>query len=76
MYVWMEVTQDELELPVAIADTPQLLARKVGVSVENVRASDRYGELYKKKRSRFVKVEVDNFDLWDDEDDEDGECYD
>ena len=37
--VWMEVSQDRYELPLAIADTAQDLARKCGVKPSTVRSS-------------------------------------
>ncbi len=56
--IWMEVTTDPLELPLAIADSASLLAQKCGVSKNTVWMS----VAHRKKRgtrTRFVKVEID-----------------
>ena len=37
MYLYMKVTRDKYELPVAIADSAAELARMVGVKVQTVR---------------------------------------
>ena len=56
-YVFMEITKDALELPVAVADTAAELARISGLATNTVRnlindARHRGG------KSRFVKVDV------------------
>ena len=57
-YIYMEVTQDKYELPVAIADTALRLAQLVGVEVEQIQKS-----IYKREklryRTRFVRVLVE-----------------
>lgn len=58
MTLWMEVTMDECELPVAVASSAEELARKIGKTTNNI-----YSAIYKAKvrgyRSRYVKVEVE-----------------
>ena len=58
MTLWMEVTMDEYELPVAVASSAEELARKIGKTTNNI-----YSAIYKAKvrgyRSRYVKVEVE-----------------
>lgn len=60
MTIWMEVTQDEYELPVLIALTASELARKAGTTRTNVSSSACRHKRGKHKRTRFLKVEVDN----------------
>lgn len=58
MTLWMEVTMDEYELPVAVASSAEELARKIGKTTNNI-----YSAIYKAKvrgyRSKYVKVEVE-----------------
>lgn len=39
MIIWMEVTKDEYELPIAVADTAQELAKMCGTTANNVMSS-------------------------------------
>ena len=58
MYIWMMVTRDKYELPLAIADTSRELAELTGFhknSIANSVLSYETGS----KRSRFRKVRVD-----------------
>lgn len=56
MVIWMEVTRDRYEFPVLIADSGAELARLAGTTYGNVlKAAHRKP----KKRSRFVRVEVE-----------------
>ena len=43
MVVWMEVTKDKYELPVAIADSAVELAGIVNKTVNNIRSSASHG---------------------------------
>jgi hypothetical protein len=57
--IWMEVTTDELELPLVTANSAVALAEKCGVSKNTVWMS----VSHRKKRgtrTRFVKVEIDD----------------
>lgn len=62
MYIWMAVTPDEYELPIALEDSSAKLAELLGISASTVRGSefrDRSGELC---GMRFVKVRNDDED--------------
>ena len=58
MHVYMMVTKDEYELPVAIADTAPELARMVGTTENSIRSwiSHSKNGGY---RSPYCKVEID-----------------
>ena len=70
-YLWMAVTADEYELPLAVEDTAAALARRLGVSENTVRAVEYRGknEMYRRTRKgpmpgfgtryKVRKVEVD-----------------
>lgn len=70
-YLWMAVTADEYELPLAVEDTAAALARRLGVSEDTVRVMEYRGknERYRKTRKgpmpgfgtryKVRKVEVD-----------------
>ena len=58
MTVYMEVTQDEYELPVAISDTLRGLARLRKVYPSNISQSINYS----KKFPKYVKVEIEEDD--------------
>lgn len=57
--IYMEITQDEYELPIAIADNAQELAEICGTNSGSIytSCSRRARGIYKK--SRFVSVEID-----------------
>ena len=57
--IWMQVTRDELELPVIIADNAEELARKVGVRATTIISSVKRYEEGKYKTCRYRKVELD-----------------
>lgn len=57
MRVYMKVTADELELPIAIADSAKELAEIIGVHENTVYAG------LSRKRKTYVKVEVDDGDM-------------
>ena len=63
MWIWMEVTLDKYEFPVAVADSVQLLARKRGISISTIyttiRTCAQHGW-----RCRYRKIWIE-----DDEDD-------
>lgn len=64
MTLWMEVTQDEYELPVAVAESAGILARKIGKSKKTIISAMRKAQIRQEKqghtRCRYVKVEVDD----------------
>ena len=63
MNIWLLVTADELELPVAVADTAGQLADMIGVRVNNIYSAisnaARFGY-----RCQYVKVEIEEDDEW------------
>ena len=56
MTIFMKVTRDEYELPVAVADSKSELARIVGVRPSSVSHGLNQGW----KKSSYVEVEVDD----------------
>ena len=53
-YIWMEVTPDKYELPVAVADSLNALAKLLGVTPAAIsHGVHKYGE-----KSKYRKVEV------------------
>lgn len=59
MTVYMEVTQDPLELPLAVAETARELADMAGVKVDAIYQSISRIQHGKRKRNRFIRVTVD-----------------
>lgn len=60
MKLWVAVTQDEYELPVAVADTARELAEMFGVKTMTVISDvSRYRRKQMKTRFRCVDVEDD-----------------
>ena len=56
--LWMKITKDEYELPVAVAETAAELARMLNVSVDTIySATSRRRN--KGDKTAFVKVEVE-----------------
>lgn len=51
-YLWLAVTADEYELPLAVEDTAAALARRLGVSGNTVRVVEYRGknEMYRRTR--------------------------
>lgn len=60
MTIWMKVTKDKYELPVAVADSPMELARILGISSNTINSSISHVKTGKIKTSVFKKVEVDD----------------
>lgn len=59
MKVYMEITKDEYQLPVAVADTVKDLAKKIGTranSISSALCKQRKGVHIK---SRYIEVELD-----------------
>lgn len=56
--VWMAITHDEYELPVAVADTAAELGRILGVT-ENAIYSGLSNSKRKGYKSKYVKVVID-----------------
>ena len=60
MNVYLEITQDELELPVLVCLSLSELARRSGFSMVNVASQITKGITGECKRPRFIRVEVDD----------------
>lgn len=60
MTIWMEVTQDEYELPVAVADTSFELCRMRGLEKRTVLKDLWRWKNGKAKRCKYRKVEIDD----------------
>lgn len=64
-HVWMKVTEDKYEFPLAIADTAEELAEMVGVKVGSL-----YGIMYK-ARTRGWNCIYKYVEYWEGDEDED-----
>ena len=60
MKIYMEITRDKYELPLAVADSPARLAEMCGVTVNCVASSCSHYRHGRYQRGRYVKVEVDD----------------
>lgn len=63
MQVWMEISQDKYELPLAVADTAKDLARICGVKLSTVRSSAsraHTGRCGDARFCRFRRVEIES----------------
>lgn len=58
MTLYMKVTRDEYELPVAVAETKAELARMLGRSRESLQSAFFHAKKY--KRPIYITVEVDD----------------
>lgn len=56
--VWMEVTQDKYELPVAVADTARELGKIRGVSKNCIISTISHCKKGNTKKSKYIKVEI------------------
>ena len=57
--IWMKVTMDEYELPVAVAESCRELSEMVGVTVNNIRSSYSKYKSGQRKTCQYRKVEVE-----------------
>ena len=57
--VWMAVSQDELRLPIAIADTAKELAELLGTTENNVKSSASKNKHGVYKNSQYIAVKID-----------------
>lgn len=60
MVLWMMVSSDELELPIAVADTATELARMVGVNYNTIYSTISHTKTGQIKKTRYIRVEVDD----------------
>ena len=58
--IWMMVTMDEYELPLAVAESAGELAKKVGVDKNTIMSCVSHVRKGRKTRSRYVKVEIED----------------
>ena len=62
MHVYMAVTKDKYELPLAIADTSVELAKLMNTTDAVVRSCVYQEKRGTRKRSMYKKVQIDNFE--------------
>ena len=55
-YIWMAVTADEYEMPIAIADTARELADILGLSVETIKSNEIRNNSGSMSGRKIVKV--------------------
>ena len=60
MTLYMKITRDEYELPLAVAETKAELARMLGIERGKVRSAFAKVKKYGYKHSTYVVVEVDD----------------
>ena len=58
-YLYMAVTPDEYQLPLAVADSVQQLARMVGVTTNSIYSAISHGESRNWKKRRYVRIRID-----------------
>lgn len=63
MYIWMKVTADDLQLPLAVADTAQELADLCGTTSNNITSTVSHWKAGRIKNPSYVCVEVKKDDL-------------
>lgn len=61
MDVWIKVSADKYELPVAIADTPSELARLCGTTANTISSTWSHYKKGKIKKSSYVKVRLEEW---------------
>lgn len=62
MKLYMEVTSDEYELPVAVAESPKELAEMTNVNSSAIRSAVCHMKMPGRKRSKYVRLEVEDED--------------
>ena len=55
MNVWIKVSNDKYELPIAVADTAEELAEICGVNVNNIHSSRSHAK-HRGQKTRYFKV--------------------
>lgn len=58
MTVWLYVTKDKYELPLVVADSLSILARKLGVTTNTIHSAMSHSRK-RGHRCRYVKVVID-----------------
>ena len=62
MNIWLKVTNDKYELPVAVADSAEELAKMCGVKVNNIHSSRSHAQA-RGNKTRYLKVEINEKEL-------------
>lgn len=57
--VYMLITQDEYELPLAIADSPRELGKIIGVKSRTISTALVKSKKNKKKKGKYIKVFIE-----------------
>ena len=65
VYIWMKVTQDEFELPLAIADSSTELARICGTSANSIKSTVAKARKGIIKNPSYVVVKVEEGEMND-----------
>ena len=60
--VWMMISKDKYELPIAVADTASELAKIVGKTKNHIQSEVSHYEHGRLKRPRFVRVRLEDGD--------------
>lgn len=59
MKIWMEITKDEYELPIVVADSRKELAEMVGVEPSYISSHIGHYKRGRLKKPRFIVVEIE-----------------
>lgn len=62
MNIWLKVTNDKYELPVAVADSAEELAKLCGVKVNNIHSSRSHAKA-RGHKTRYLKVQINEKEL-------------
>ena len=62
MNIWIKVTNDKYELPVAVADSAEELAKLCGVKVNNIHSSRSHAKA-RGQKTRYLKVQINEKEL-------------
>lgn len=60
MIVYMEITQDDLALPVRVCDYLDQMAEKTGLKKTNISSQIKKAVIRKQKYPRFIKVKIED----------------
>lgn len=58
-YIWMWITKDKFELPIAVAGSAAELSRLSGKTINNIWSQASKYESGKQKKTQFVRVKID-----------------
>lgn len=57
-YLWLEVTNDEKELPLAVADTQDELAKMMGITRQSVQRREENTRNGTNRGNKIIKVQI------------------